>query len=621
MTTAPQSEAFSFEAEVSRLLKMMVHSVYSEREIFLRELISNASDACDKLRHAALTAPELTADDPAFRIDIRLDPSAKTITVSDNGIGMNRDDLISQLGTIARSGTAAFLEQLAAAGKQPDVQLIGQFGVGFYSVFMVADRVTVISRRAGEDSAWRWTSDGEGRYEIAPAQKAARGTDVVLHIKADADEFLDKPRLERIVRTYADHIAVPIALAVGDAKAETVNSGTALWTRAKADITPQQYAEFYRHVAGAFDAPAFTLHFRAEGRIEYRALLFIPETPPFDLYDPSRRARVKLYVKRVYITDNCEDLIPGYLRFLRGVVDSEDLPLNISREMLQNNPLVAAMRKAITSRFLGDLKKFADTESEAYLKIWENFGRVIKEGLYEDGERRDALLALARFRSTHGPEWTTLAEYVGRMKPAQQAIYVIRGDEGQALDNSPQLEGFKARGVEVLLLTDPIDDFWVDAVGAFEGKPLRSVTRAGADLKDLGDADAAAPAQDAATATLIAALKTALGDAVKDVRVSDRLTDSAVCLVADDTGLDLHLERMLRQHEKLAALSPRILEINPKHPLIAALAGHAGKADSAVLLGDAAHLLLDQARILEGETLEQPLDFARRLNAVMARTL
>lgn len=618
MAAQAHGETFSFEAEVSRLLKLMVHSVYSEREIFLRELISNASDACDKLRHAALTQPALTEDGSAFRIDIRADPQGKTITVSDNGIGMNRDELIAHLGTIARSGTAAFLEQLAAAGKA-DLQLIGQFGVGFYSVFMAADRVTVLSRRAGEDQAWRWTSDGEGSYRIEPDEKATRGTDVTLHLKADAGEFLEKARLERIVRTYSDHIAMPIRLAIGDGALEAANSGTALWTRPKADIEPAQYAEFYRHISGAFDAPAFTLHFRAEGRIDYTALLFVPGQPPFDLYDPARKSRVKLYVKRVFITDDCADLLPGYLRFLRGVVDSQDLPLNISREMLQNNPLVAAMRKAIVSRLLADLNKFAAAEPESYESIWANFGRVLKEGLYEDADRRKELLALARFKSTTQQGWTTLADYAGRMQPGQTAIYVIRGDDETSLKRSPQLEGFRARGIEVLLLADPIDDFWVDAVGDYDGKPLRSVTRAGDDLKGLGPAPDAPAQDDAAVAGLIAALKAALEDEVKDIRASTRLTDSAVCLVADEAGLDLHLERMLRQHEKLTGLSPRILEINPAHPLIEALAARAGAADTDGTLADAAHLLLDQARILEGEALADPAAFAQRLNAMMAR--
>ncbi|RME65997.1 MAG: molecular chaperone HtpG, partial [Alphaproteobacteria bacterium] len=433
---------------------------------------------------------------------------------------------------------------------------------------------------------------------------------------------LDKPRLERIVRTYADHIAMPIRLAVGDGTPEAANSGTALWTRPKSDITDAQYAEFYRHVSGAFDAPAFTLHFRAEGRIEYTALLFVPEHAPFDLYDPARKSRVKLYVKRVFITDDCAELLPGYLRFLRGIVDSQDLPLNISREMLQNNPLVAAMRKAIVSRLLGDLAKFAAAEPAAYEKIWDIFGRVLKEGLYEDAERRQELLALARFKSTAQKGWVSLADYVGRMKAGQKAIYVIRGDDVEGLAKSPQLEGFRARGIEVLLLADPIDDFWVDAVGDYDGKPLRSVTRASSDLDDLGKPGADKPApSDGALATLAAALKTALGDKVKDVRASARLTDSAVCLVADEGGLDLHLERMLRQHEKLAGASPRILEINPTHPLINALAARAGKAEATSALADAAHLLLDQAYILEGEGVADAGAFARRLNDLMARSL
>ncbi|MFZ5610213.1 MAG: molecular chaperone HtpG [Pseudomonadota bacterium] len=621
MSETTTTETLAFEAEVARLLHMMVHSVYAEREVFLRELISNASDACDRLRHAALTQPELTADAPDFKIAITVDKAAGCLTIADNGIGMNRADLIDNLGTIARSGTARFVEQLSG-NQKADMSLIGQFGVGFYSVFMVADKVTVLTRRAGDGEAWTWASDGLGAYSIAPGKKDARGTSITLFLKGDAKNFLERQTIEKIVRTYSDHIAVPITLDAGDGKPQAVNSGAALWARPKADISEAQYAEFYRHVSGAFDKPALTIHFRAEGRIEYTGLLFVPETPPFDLFDPARKARVKLYVKRVFITDDVEDLIPGYLRFLRGLVDAQDLPLNISREMLQNNPVVAVMRKAIAGRVLGELKKYLEADPKAYESLWAAYGKVLKEGLYEDAERREELLRLARFRSTKVAGWTSLEDYVARMADKQGAIYTISGDSLAALQASPQLEGFKARGVEVLLMTDPVDDFWLPAVGDYGGKPFKSVTRGGADLKDLGAPEAKAEAApDAATATLIAALKTALGDGVKDVRASDRLTDSAVCLVADEAGLDLHIERLLKAHDRLEKLTPRILEINPGHPLIKALAARAGKKDSASLIADAAHLLLDQARVLEGETLPDANAFARRMADVMMKAL
>jgi molecular chaperone HtpG len=625
MSTTEAAERHEFQAEVSRLLAMMVRSVYSETEIFLRELVSNASDACDRLRYQALTDPALLAGDPELAITLRLDAAARTLTVSDNGIGMNRDDLIANLGTIARSGTAAFVEQLSGDSRK-DVSLIGQFGVGFYSAFMVADRVEVISRRAGEEQAWKWSSDGQGAYTVEPAERAGRGTDIVLHVREGEDEYLDAHRLRHIVATYSDHIAFPIRLVeVKDgaaAEPEAVNRGSALWTRPKAEIGEEQYTAFYRHAGHAFDAPALTLHYRAEGTIDYTALLFVPGERPLDLFDPARKPRVKLYVKRVFITDDTEALIPGYLRFLRGVVDSEDLPLNVSREMLQNNPVVGRMRRAITGRVVSALEAKAKDDPEGFETIWGNFGAVIKEGLYEDGERRGALLKLARFRSTHGDGWTGLADYAARMKEGQEAIYYVSAADPEAARRSPHLEGFAARGVEVLLLTDPVDDFWLSMVREHDGKPFRSVTRGGADLSRLGapEGKAEAPAE-VGLATLTAALKEALGEAVKDVRATDRLTDSAVCLVADEGDMDLNLQRLLKQHNQLRFEAARILEINPRHKLIAALAARAEQPGAIEALRDPALLLLDQARILEGELPADPAAFARRLSELMAKGL
>ena len=622
-------EKRAFEAEVSKLLHIVAGALYTDKQIFLRELISNASDACEQLRYLALTAPELTADDAEFRVRVTADAKKRSLSIADNGIGMNRDDLIANLGTIARSGTVAFLEQVKARddGDAPPeaVSQIGQFGVGFYSVFMVADRVEVISRKAGETQAWRWASDGGGEFTIAEATRDSRGTTVTLHLKKKETEFLESARLREIVTTYSDHIALPIVFVDG-AKEETLNTASALWMRPKKDITPDQYTEFYRHSGHAFDEPWLTLHARAEGKIEYAMLLFVPSARPFDLFEPERKNRVKLYVKRVFITDDCEELIPPYLRFVRGIVDSEDLPLNISREKLQHNPILARIRAAVTKRLLRELEKKADKSPEEYAVFWENFGAVLKEGLYEDAERREALLKLARFRSTtSGESLVSLGQYVARMKDGQEAIYTISGDDAGSLRRSPQLEGFAARGVEVLLLTDPVDDFWIPSASEFEGKPFNSVTRGSGDLDALPleeKAEVSAPEDDADGAgDLIALVKLTLGVAVKDVRVSSRLTESAVCLVADDDQLDMHLERVLSRHRQMTERAPRILEINPRHPLIKALAERAKKKGAADELSDAARLLLDQAWIAEGEPLADPAAFAHRLADVMTKAL
>jgi molecular chaperone HtpG len=622
--TADTQEKRSFQAEVSRLLDIVAHSLYSDRRIFLRELISNASDACDRLRYEAITRPELAADDASFRVTLAIDKTARTLTVSDNGIGMNHDDLVENLGTIARSGTAAFMKNLTGDAKK-DMAMIGQFGVGFYSSFMVADRVTVTTRRAGEAEAWRWVSDGKGEYTITPAERSSRGTEIVLHLREDAAEFLDPASLRAIVRQYSDHIALPIVLA-GE-KEETLNRASALWMRPRSEVTREQHKEFYAHVAHSFDEPWATLHWRAEGKIEYTSLLYIPSSPPFDLYHPDRKHGVKLYVKRVFISDRADDLLPRYLRFLRGVVDSEDLPLNVSREMLQHNPVLALIRAGVVKRVLGELEKKAKDESSDYASFWDSFGPVLKEGLYEDPQNRESLLGLARFRTTGKPDaWTSLAEYVGRMKPGQEAIFTIAGDDAKALAASPQLEGYAKRGVEVLLLTDPIDEFWMNAVGRFQDKPFKSVTRGAADLSKIPLPEGAAKQEEDAAqpndiGALVALLRLSLQDEVKDVRVSQRLTDSAVCLVADESDLDIHLERMLRQHKQLDTESKRILELNPDHALVKALAAEVPKPGAADRLGDMARLLLDQARIAEGDKVPDPAGFARRLNAALVKAL
>lgn len=613
-----------FRAEVSRLLDIVVHSLYSEKEIFLRELVSNASDACDKLRYQALTQPELMSDDAGFQIKIAIDKKARTLTVSDNGIGMSRDELVENLGTIARSGTSAFLEQLAAAKEKPDIKMIGQFGVGFYAAFMVAQTVEVVSRKAGSEESWEWTSDGKGEFSVEEGDKKERGTEVIVYLKQGEDEFLEPDRLHTIINKYSDHIAIPIMIEGEDKPA---NRAGALWLRPKNEITPDQYKEFYHHVAHAFDDAALTIHWRAEGKIEYTGLLFVPSMKPFDLFDPKRRHGVKLYVKRVFITDDAEGLVPPWLRFLRGIVDSEDLPLNVSREMLQNNPMLGHIRRGVTRRVLSDLNKFTE-DKEAYAKFWDNFGAVLKEGLYEDANSRDDLLKLLRCRSSAVEGLTSLEEYVSRMKEGQDSIFYICGDNAEKLLRNPHIEGFRAKDVEVLLLTDTVDDFWPSAIGEYQGKALKSVTRAGQDLGKIkmdetaekkGDAKDEVQAGD--LGSLIALMKLTYGEAVKDVRGSDRLTDSPVCLVADEGDLDIHLERFLKQHNQIRTPSARILELNPKHPLIMKMAERA-KADGATnALKDVAWLLLDQARLADGETLSDPVAFGQRLGEVLSRVM
>jgi molecular chaperone HtpG len=614
-------ETRSFQAEVSRLLEIVAHSLYSEKEIFLRELISNASDACDRLRYAALTEPALTDGDTDYRVVLTPDKSARTLTVADNGVGMNHEELIENLGTIARSGTAAFINELSGDARK-DMSLIGQFGVGFYSAFMVAEKVEVLSRKAGESEGWRWVSDGKGEFTIEPLE-ATRGAKIIVHLREGEDEYLDPARLRRIVNTYSDHIGLPIVLnATG--KEETINTASALWTRPRSEITPEQYKEFYHHVGHSFDDPWLTLHNKAEGVLEYTSLLFVPSTKPFDLFDPERKSRVKLYVRRVFITDEGTGLLPPYLRFLRGIVDSEDLPLNVSREMLQSNPMATRIRQQLTRRVLSELAKKASEAADEYDKFWDNFGAVLKEGLYEDPEHRDELLGLARFRSSARDGLVALDGYIAAMRPGQEAIYTINGDNLDLIKRSPQLEGLRARGVEVLLMTDPIDEFWVSAIGAYKEKPFKSATRGGVDLDRITPAEEREenePEPPAKLASLIAIFKLALGDAVKDVRSSARLTDSAVCLVADEGDMDMHLERLLKQHRQLDTASKRILELNPRHKLIERLAATVGDVGASDQLSEFAWLLLDQARIVEGEQLPDPPAFARRLATLLERGL
>ena len=612
-TDTATAESQPFQAEVAELLHLMVHSVYSETDIFLRELISNGSDACDKLRYEAIGNPDLIPDGAPPNIRIAPDKNANTLSVVDSGIGMDRQELIDNLGTIARSGTKSFLARLTEA--KDGVGLIGQFGVGFYSAFMVADRIVVTSRRAGTDQVWTWSSSGGSGFEIAPAseddaRRVTRGTEIVLHLKPDAKKYLEPYEIERIVGAYSDNIQFPILLMPEEGEPRQINSASALWQRSKSELKPEDYTQAYKAIAGAFDEPAMTLHYRAEGRQSYAVLLFAPSTKPFDLFEPTRKGHVKLYVRRVFIADDA-DLLPAWLRFIRGVVDSEDLPLNLSREMLQNNPQLTQIRKAVTGRVVSELESLSEKEPEAFAKIWDAFGPVIKEGIYEDFERREKLLALSRFTTTSG-EKRSLKQYVENLKPNQTEVYYLVGDSIERLKSNPKLESASARGIEVLLLTDPVDAFWTSIPTDFDGKPLKSLSQGDVDfglipfVDDFGDKDE----PDTDEAATIAVIKDTLGDRVSDVRVSQRLTTSASCLVAGGFGRDRQLERLLAQQNKGMGSRP-ILEINLRHPLVAAI------TEAKDAAADLAFLLLEQAQILDGELPEDPAAFANRLNRLV----
>lgn len=611
-----------FQAEVSELLHLMVHSVYSETDIFLRELVSNASDACDKLRYEAIASPALLGEGDALNIRIIPNKTGGTLTIADNGIGMERQELIDHLGTIARSGTRAFVSKLKEA--KDGLGLIGQFGVGFYSAFMVAEKIVVVSRRAGESDVWTWTSSGGSGFEIARANdeeavRVARGTEIVLHLKDDAKKYLEAFEIERIVGAYSDNILFPIELVPEEGEPRQINSASALWQRSKSELSTEDYKKSYQQIAPAFDDPAMTLHYRAEGRYSYAVLLFAPSTKPFDLFEPNRKGRVKLYVRRVFITDDA-DLLPGYLRFIRGVVDSEDLPLNISREMLQNNPQLAQIRKAVATRVVNELEILAEKDAENFAKIWDAFGAVLKEGIYEDFERREKLLALSRFTTTTG-EKRALNDVVADFKPNQTEIYYLVGDSIERLKSSPRLEAATARGIEVLLLSDPVDAFWTSMPTEFEGKPLKSLSQGDLNLDLIPRVDEKDEAKkdepEADEAATIAVIKAALGERVSDVKASTRLTSSASCLVADSQGPSRELERILAQQNRGMRTKP-ILEINLRHPMVTAITrAQAGSKT----VDDLSLLLLEQAQILDGELPEDPAAFAARLNRLVLQGL
>ncbi len=629
MTVDTHKETLGFQTEVKQLLHLMIHSLYSNREIFLRELISNASDACDKLRFEALTDGALFEDDATLAIHIAADKDARTLTIRDNGIGMSRQEVIDNIGTIARSGTRAFFEQLSG-DQQKDASLIGQFGVGFYSAFIVAERVTLTTRRAGLTAGHgvRWESAGEGDYTLESIEQAARGTEVTLHLREEAAEFLDDWRLRSIITKYSDHIQLPVMLTVskpaeeegGEAtrEIEQVNKASALWTRAKGDISDDDYKAFYKHVGHDFQDPLAWTHNRVEGKYEYTSLLYVPGRAPFDLWDRDQKHGVKLYVQRVFIMDDAEHLMPRYLRFVRGVIDSNDLPLNVSRELLQSNKVIDSIRSGSVKKVLGLLEEIAKNEPEKYATFWQEFGRVLKEGPGEDYANREQIAKLLRFATTQAdtPEQSvSLADYVARMKEGQTAIYYITADSFAAAKNSPHLEVFRKKGIEVLLMSERVDEWLMSHLEEFDGKRLVSVAKGALDLGAIESDEEKAQQKEVEERFkgLVERVKTVLGDAVKDVRLSQRLTDSPACLVVEEYAMSAHLERLLKEAGQDVPGSKPTLELNPEHPLIARLDAEAEDTRFA----DLAHLLFGQATLAEGGTLEDPATFVKRLNGLL----
>ena len=613
----------AFEADTGKILDIVIHSLYSNKEIFLRELISNASDAVDKLRYLAVSDKSLSDLTDEFQISLLTDAKAKTLTISDNGIGMSDEEMAQSLGTIARSGTKSFMEALHnSTDKSENLSLIGQFGVGFYSAFMVADKVEVLSRKAGTDAAFLWSSDGRSGYSITPSEKADHGTVITLYLKKDAKDYLEEMRLGHIIKTYADHINYPVNFVDGQ-EVRRLNSGSALWAKPKSEITDEDYEAFFADMGAGFGKPLLTLHNVSEGAVSFTNLLCIPQMRPYDLFDPARKPKVKLYINRVFITDDCDALIPAWLRFVRGIVDTADIDLNVSRELLQHNKTLDKIGKAVVRRILSELKKMHDKKREDYDNLWEQFGIVLKEGMYEDADNREKLLEIARFRTSAGPELSGLSDYVSRMPEGQDAIYYLSAESLTQAELSPHLEGFKARGIEVVYFTDPVDEFWLPLVGEFEGKTFTSITKGGVDLDNFAKKDEASDADVAETdiTDLIAKMKEVLGGSVADIRVSKTLTDSPACLVADENGMDIQMQRMMRAHDPNFTEMPRILELNPNHQLVTALQDMTVGKQQADLVEDAAHMLFDQSLILEGKTPSDVASFSQRMVRLMTRGL
>lgn len=611
------SDKIAFQADVSKMLDIVINSLYSEKQIFLRELISNASDACDKLKYWALTNPQVAEFAHDFKIIIKADEKANTLTISDNGIGMNKDDLISHLGTIAKSGTAEFVKN---AGDNGSVcELIGQFGVGFYSAFMVADKVELTSRKAGEDTAWHWTSNGIDGFEISEAKKDSCGTDIKLFLKKDAKDYCDTIYLRQIIRTYSDHIAYPIVLDLDKAGEEVVNKGSALWTRQKSEITADQYKDFYQHISHNFDDPWLTLHFKAEGNIEYTGLLYIPSKAPYDLFQPDKKQSLKLYINKVFISDKIDTLLPNYLRFVKGIIDSADLPLNISREMLQYSPLLEKIKSGTVKRLLKELQKRSKNYDD-YITFWRNFGIVLKEGIYEDFNNREDIVAMSYFYSTHDKEkLTTLDEYISRANKEQKTIYYITGDDINVLRNSPQLEAFAQKGIEVLLLNDPIDEFWPQVLPNYKGYSVKHITQADIDMKwERSEQKADEGSLKKLTDFMSDLFKNELGKVI----TTEKLTTSPVSLTVEDGQMSLHLERLMRNHQQATAFaSTRILELNPYHPLIIKLSDMIMDDKNKSQVEEVARVLLDQAKVAEGEAVSDPSFYAQKVSQYILQSL
>ena len=623
-----------FEADTGKILDIVINSLYSEREIFLRELISNASDALDKRKYLSLTDKKIAGSSEAPEIKIQINNKEKTLTISDNGIGMNEEDLKSSLGTIARSGTKAFLEQISKNSKEKksDMSMIGQFGVGFYASFMVADNVEVVSKKAGEEQAWKWFSDGKTGFNLEKSNKDNIGTSITLSLKKDAKEFLGETRVQFIVRKYSDHISYPVKfleIDKKDAEVKTLNEASALWTRPTKEITEEQYQEFFSHIGAGYGKPLLTMHNNTEGTTSYTNLICIPSTRPFDLFNPDRKSSLKLYINRVFITDKCDALIPSYLRFVKGLVDTQDIDLNVSREMLQNNPAVAKISKSLVGKIIRELKKVSEKNKEGYNNFWKEYGAVLKEGLYEDAERKDNLLDLCRFSTNESEDTISLAEYLEKMPETQKDIYYIAAETNAQALASPHLEGFKSKNIPVLIMTDAIDQFWLPMIGSFKEKKFTSITQGQINLDDL-DAKTKdkkpndkeeREKQDKQFVDLIAQLKIVLGDQVKDIRLSSKLTDSPVCLVADDGDMDIAMEHLMAQRDTNYKGAPRILEINGDHLLIKNMKSLIEKKDNNDLVSDAGTLLFEQARLMEGKMPADPAQFSKIMNQFLLKAI
>ena len=623
-----------FEADTGKILDIVINSLYSEREIFLRELISNASDALDKRKYLSLTDKKIAGSSEAPEIKIEINNKEKTLTISDNGIGMNEEDLKSSLGTIARSGTKAFLEQISKNSKEKksDMSMIGQFGVGFYASFMVADNVEVVSKKAGEEQAWKWFSDGKTGFNLEKSNKDNIGTSITLSLKKDAKEFLGETRVQFIVRKYSDHISYPVKfleIDKKDAEVKTLNEASALWTRPTKEITEEQYQEFFSHIGAGYGKPLLTMHNNTEGTTSYTNLICIPSTRPFDLFNPDRKSSLKLYINRVFITDKCDALIPSYLRFVKGLVDTQDIDLNVSREMLQNNPAVAKISKSLVGKIIRELKKVSEKNKEGYNNFWKEYGAVLKEGLYEDAERKDNLLDLCRFSTNESEDTISLAEYLEKMPETQKDIYYIAAETNAQALASPHLEGFKSKNIPVLIMTDAIDQFWLPMIGLFKEKKFTSITQGQINLDDL-DAKTKdkkpndkeeKEKQDKQFVDLIAQLKVVLGDQVKDIRLSSKLTDSPVCLVADDGDMDIAMEHLMAQRDTNYKGAPRILEINGGHLLIKNMKSLIEKKENNDLVSDAGTLLFEQARLMEGKMPADPAQFSKIMNQFLLKAI